>query len=224
MKFCPLLPGEVCRIPSMCRDFLGLRPPVSGGRQRDVFIWSLLGQLRSNSTSWTDVSNTFGYYGYPTLLQQSPRDVSVLQLLFHMCYPMGMFLQHPGWHKTLMFQEMSSSSHSQQISGAWMCPLLALRDLLPQGGGRRLEECPADVEIPSFWVFFIHLCIQPCLEQGGGLETCRDPFQPQLLSSVQQKMQVSPKPKMSAFAPEQITDFHSVTLRCFFLLTSEYKY
>lgn len=91
-------------------------------------------------------------------------------------------------------------------------------------GGRRLEECPADVEIPSLWVFFIHLCIQLCLEQGGGLETCRDPFQPQLLSSVQQKMQISPKPKMLAFAPEQITDFHSVTLRCFFLLTSEYKH
>lgn len=45
-----------------------------------------------------------------------------------------------------------------------------------------------------------------------------------VLSSVQQKTQISPKPKMLAFAPEQITDFHSVTLRYFFLLTSEYKH
>lgn len=89
----------------------------------------------------------------------------------------------------------------------WALPLIPSRSLLlecalcllsvdllhklPQGVGRRLEECPADVEIPSLWIFFIHLWIQPCLEQGGGLETCRDPFQPQLLSSVQQKMWIS---------------------------------
>lgn len=37
MKFCPLLPGEVCRIPSMCRDFLGLRPPVLRRKAKRCF-------------------------------------------------------------------------------------------------------------------------------------------------------------------------------------------